>query len=261
MTFKEFIDNPVGKGDTSINVSLITNSLLIKYNNSYSSDKKDKKVIEMKVFHQPVKDIYWIWLVIPSETGRGNSYDVVYKFINPKSTDRTSLSISKFDIQVFANSPSFAYTYSYVYNQKSLLVPELSSKLGKTFMNKAPDTRNRNQIVLFDKYIYFGAKYIMDTKVLNRAVADVKAKKFDEKLIIPRIRTLDTIMKEYHQAEEKNRGEKLRDKTNKKEYRKLNREKPSDNVGVNLVSKNSGNVKNVARSKPVTKRKGTIKKI
>lgn len=261
MTFREFLDNPVGKGDTSVNVSLITNSLSLKYNANYTSNSKDKKVIEMKVFHQPVKDIYWIWLIIPSETGRGNSYDVVYKFINPKSTNRTSLSISKFDIQVFANSPSFAYTYAYVYNQNGLLIPELSGKLGKPFMDKSPDTRNRNQIVLFDKYIYFGAEYIMDSKVLNRAIADAKSKKYDAKYINSQIRNLDTIMKEYHEAEENKRRDKLKSKNNKKgEVINLNRNHSSTN-GVNTVSKKSGVVKSVARSKGISKKKGTIRKI
>lgn len=258
MILKEFLENPVGKGDTSINVSLITDSLKTKYDASYSDNTKDRKKIEVKVFHQPLKDIYWLWLIIPSETGRGNTYDVVYKFINPDPKNRLSLSISKFNIEVFANSPSFAFTYAYVYNKNGLLIPELSGKLGNKFMTKSPNTRNRNQLVLFDKYIYFGAKYIMDSKLLNRAIADTKARKYDAKYMSTNIRSLSKIMDEYDIAEQKLRKKKLVEK--KKGDNTQNR---SSSIGVKLVPKKSSVssvTKNAARKSTIQKTKGTIKK-
>ena len=261
MTLKEFLDNPIGKGDASVNVSLITGALSAKYDASYTDNSKEKKkVIEMRVFHQPIKDVYWVWLIIPSETGRGNSYDVVYKFTNPNPTNRLSLSISSFDIQVFANSPSFAYTYAYVYNQNGLLVPELSGKLGRMFMKTSPDTRNRNQVVLFDKYVYFGAKYILDSKVLNRAVADAKSGKYSEGYLTAHIRSLESIMDEYHKAEEKLKRKKLAEKKGGK--RTTNRS-DSTSDGVKMIAKKSGIssvTKNAARKTTVPKMRGTIKK-
>lgn len=260
MILKDFLENPVGKGDASINASLITESLRIKYEASYSDNSKNK--IGVKVFHQPLKDIYWIWLIIPSETGRGNSYDVVYKFINPDPKNRLGLSISKFDIEIFANSPSFAYTYAYVYNQNKLLVPELSGKLGGTFMKRSPDTRNRNQIILFDKYVYFGAKYIMDSKLLNRAIIDTRAKKYDAKYLSNNIRSLSKIMDEYQIAEQKIRKKKLIEKK-KGDDRHKNDQNSSNSTGVKLVPKKSSIssvTKNAARKSTIQKTRGTIKK-
>lgn len=263
MTLKEFLDNPIGKGDASINVSLITDALSKKYSSSYTDEAiGKKKKIEVKIFHQPVKDVYWIWMVIPSETGRGNSYDVVYKFSNPKPTNRVGVSISGFDIQIFANSPSFAYTYSYVYNQNNLLITDLSNKLGKIFMNTSPDTRNRNRVVLFDKYVFFGARYILESKLLNKAIADAKSAKYNTNYLYRNIRTLKEIMTEYDRAEERQRTAKKR-ASNKGDTRSKTRTTNDSGDGVNVVSKQRGMggvTKNAARKKSVLKKRGTIKK-
>ena len=256
MNLREFLDNPIGKGDASVNVRMIREALSIKYD-KYIKTKK----IELKVYRQPLKDIYWIWLVMPTETERDNSYDVVFTFTNPKSTDRTALGIGKFDIQMFANTPSFAYTYAYVYNKNGLLIPSLTSKLGKIFISKSPNVRNRNQIVLFDKYIYFGARYILDSKVLNRAVADVRSKKYDQLHFNSNIRTLKAIMEEYNDAEEKLRIKKRKGKVNEEKGKtKRNSERGSINRVTGAKANIKGTSKDSKRTTSVKKTKSTIKK-
>lgn len=260
MTLNEFLDNPIGKGDASVNVSLIRQMLDGKYQ-VYEDSKKNKE-IKMKVFHQPLKDVYWIWLTIPTETERDNSYDVVYTFTNPKSTDRLTQAIGKFDIQIFSNTPSFAFTYAYVYNKNGMLIPSLANKLGRTFLKDSPDVRNRNQLMLFDKYVYFGARYIKDSKILNRMVADARASKYDEKYLNGQIRSLNTIMDEYKDATERLRIKKQKSTSKEKTKRLLGKE----TSGVNRISGNNSKngvnkvVKNAARRTTVSKRKGTITK-
>lgn len=255
MKLREFLDNPIGKGDASVNVRMIREALSIKYDR-YIKNKK----IEMKVYRQPLKDIYWIWLTMPTETERDNSYDVVFTFTNPKSTDRTALGIGKFDVQMFANSPSFAYTYAYVYNENGLLIPSLSSKLGRAFISNPPKVRNRNEVILFDKYIYFGARYILDSKVLNRAVADIKSNKYDAKHFNSNIRTLNTIMEEYKDAEDRLRRKKGKLK-NDKEGTKRKPDKGSVNritgakVNITSTSKDSKRTASVKKTKSTVKKK------
>jgi hypothetical protein len=249
MLLSEFLDNPVGKGDAATNIKFIRQALDLKYA-TYIKDKK----VEMKIFHQPMKDVYWIWLIMPSETERDNTYDIVFTFSNPKPTNRATLGIGKFDIQIFANTPSFAYTYAYVYAKNGLLIPSLSSKLGKVFMSKAPDTRNRNQVLLFDKYIYMGARYILDSKILNRTIADTKSRKYDEKLVNAKIRSLNTIMDEYHEADERVRIKKRKLKAKENN---TNKDKGKKSKGIE-VKKISGNKKEI--NKGNSKRNGVIKK-
>lgn len=263
MTLNEFLDNPIGKGDASVNTAVIKSALDVKYRSYTDASTGKKKIINLKIYRQPMKDIYWIVMTIPSETERTNSYDVVYKFINPKPMNRTSLSISKFDIQIFANSPSFAYTYSYVYNKHGLLIPELSSKLGRKFTSTAPDTRNRNQIILYDKYVYFGARYILDSKVLNRMVADAKSSPYDEKYLQSHIRTLNNIMDDYRIAEEKLKGKKKATNNHKaKDTGKIKGKSitPINHVNGGVKKDDKVVAKAAARKSTVQKKRGTIPK-
>lgn len=258
MILREFLDNPIGRGDASVNMKVLKDALDIKYNNYY---KNKKTKIEMKVYRQPKKDVYWVHLILPTETERDNTYDVVYKFANPKPLDRTALGIGKFDIQIFANTPSFAYTYSYVYNSNGLLIPSLSNKLGKVFLTKEPKIRNRNRLMLYDKYVYFGARYILDSKVLNRAIADIKSIGYDERHFNSTIRSLPVILDEYRKAEEKLRGKR---KGVKYEKDKKRSQRSSETESVNRVTGSNSTVKSVSKKSnkktPVKKTNSTIKK-
>ena len=204
MNIREFLENPIGKGDASIpNKSLIIGALDAKYNKFTDESTGKRKIIKMTTFRNPASDTYYFWLVIPSETERDNTYDVVYKFSDPENKYRRDLSINKYDIQIFSNVPSFAYTYSYVYNENGLLIKELSDKLGRKFLTDSPDVRNKNRNVMYDKYIYFAARYIIDSKKMNRVVLETISKPYDEKYLQSHIRSLDKIMDEYRKAEDK----------------------------------------------------------
>ena len=169
MYLQQFLENPIGKGDASIpNKSLLLGALAAKYDKYIDASTGRKKRIEMKVYRNGASDVYYFWLTMPTETERDNSYDVVFKFFDAEKKHKRDLSIAKYDFQVFANTPSFAYTFAYVYNKEGLLIPELSNKLGRRFYSDSPDVRNRNQNLMYDKYIYMGARYILESKKMNR---------------------------------------------------------------------------------------------
>ena len=113
--------------------------------------------------------------------------------------------------------------------------------------------------LLFDKYVYFGARYIMDSMVLNRAVADARSSKYDERNFNSKIRTLETIMEEYRVAENK-----LKKKSDKNEKKRRETRQSNDKGNVNRITGNKTGVKsvdkNAARKKTTVKRQSTIKK-
>ena len=221
MYLQQFLDNPIGKGDASIpNKSLLLGALAAKYDKYTDGSTGRNKTIEMKVYRNAGSDTYYFWLILPTETERDNSYDVVFKFHDPEKQHRRDLSIAKYDFQVFANTPSFAYTFSYVYNKNGLLIPELSSKLGRRFYSDSPDVRNRNQNLMYDKYVYFAARYIIESKKMNRVTLEAIAKVYDKKYLVSHIRTLDTIMDEYRKAEEKLKKKQKAEKTHKPSLKK-----------------------------------------
>lgn len=200
MNIREYVDNPMGKGDSSIpNRKQLIESLDIKYRGLIRNKGNNIKMSIYKTGNR-TDDIYF-HLIIPSETERTNTYDVVFKFSDTKREHRKSLSISEYDVFVFSNSPSFAYTFAYVYAKNNLFISELSDKLGKEFFKKAPDVRNRFGIVTYEKYVYFGARFILDSKRMNRAFCDMIARPYHKDQFSVRIRKLETIMAEYSKAE------------------------------------------------------------
>lgn len=199
MNIREYVDNPMGKGDSSIpNRRELIESLSFKYDKLIQRKGND---IKLRAYHNKLTDDYYFHLVIPSETERINSYDVVFKFSDTNKEHHQELSISKYDVTVFSNSPSFAYTFAYVYAKNGLFIESLANRLGKEFFKKQPEVRNRFGIINYDKYVYFGARFILDSKRLNRAFLDMIVKPYHKDAFSRSIRTLDTIMTEYKNAE------------------------------------------------------------
>lgn len=222
MTLNEYVVNPLGKGDSSLpGGKLLIKQLEDKY---YALDREKGKLIKMDEYFDPYSGSFYFHLVIPSETKRTNTYDVVICFQDPDKKHRGDLSIKDYDVTFFANTPSFAYTFAYVYNEYGLLIPFLANKLGKEMITKAPIVRNQYEIVSYDKYLFFAAKYILDSKMMNKAALQLKEKRFGQRSFSAKIRTLDQIMKEYKQAAgklktskryEKNESAKLKNKPKK----------------------------------------------
>ena len=130
MTLREFINNPAGKGDSSINRATLISVLDGKY------DKLVKdKTIQFKIYKKIKGGSYYIHLIIPSETERDNTYDVVFLFEDIKKEYAKSGTISDYDIRVFANSPSFVYTFANVYKENDMFIDSLSSKYEKEILS------------------------------------------------------------------------------------------------------------------------------
>lgn len=255
MTIQEYIDNPMGKGDASLgaNRSILVNVLTQKYN-----VLTNKKKIRMTCYKARGK--YFIHLIIPSETERKNTYDVVFEFSDKDKEHDKELSIRKYNVKVFANSPSFAYTFAYVYKKHDLLIDSLVKKLGKDFVKIAPDVRNRYQIVNYEKYVFFGAKYILDSGILNRAKLDSEAKSLvGATFPLAKVRSLEEIMDEYNKEAARLRKDKNKEKVKReREIKKEKKEMQNIKSGIHkigTIQKSAANsssikhVKNIGASK------------
>lgn len=208
MTLREFIKNPAGKGDSSVNRATLINILDSKY------DKLVKeKTIQFKVYRKIRTGSYYFHMIIPSETERDNTYDVVILFEDPEKSHSKSGAISEYDIRVFANSPSFAYTFAKVYKDNDMFIDSLSNKYEKEILSLNPDVRNRYGIINYDKYVYFGAKFIMESRLLGKSSLSLRSITYSEKIFNARIRSLGTIMNEYQKASKKLKNKK-NDKSN-----------------------------------------------
>lgn len=203
MTLQEYLTNPLGKGDSSLpGRELIIQSLTGKY---YELDRKKGKLIKEMVYHDPTNGDFYIHLIMPSETERDNTYDVVVRLFD---NSHKELSLSKYDVQFFTNTPSYVYTFAYVYHEYGLSIQFLESKNGNKAVTKPPIVRNQFEVVSYDKYLFFAAKYIQDSRMLNRALLTARAHKFSKNALLKKVRTNKQIMVEYEQAAGKLREHK-----------------------------------------------------
>lgn len=208
MTIKEYVENPMGKGDAALG----TNKMVVK---GVLSDKYRRLVSRKKIksycYTGTKRGQITIHLVIPSETERENTYDVVFEFTPTDKDAKDAKSLNGYDVRVFSNSPSFAYTFAYVYKKNGLLIESLTKKLGKQFVKIAPDVRNRYQIVNYEKYIFFGAMYLIESGLLAKSVLDRQLMGMTPFNYPAKIRTLEQIMKEYDAAAAKVKKQKRKE--------------------------------------------------
>lgn len=198
MTIQEYLDNPMGKGDASIiNRKIIQESMMSKFHKYVN---KKGKLIKMRSYVTAGGE-YYIHLILPSETDRDNTYDIAFRFYDPDKKFIASKSVRDYQVQMFSNDPSFAYTFAYVYHENGLMVRGLEERIGKEFISKKPVVRNSHQIVNYEKYLFFGAKYLLENNFLNRVYLTTHATTFLQVAFVKSIRPLSTIMTEYHKAE------------------------------------------------------------
>lgn len=238
MILREYLDNPMGSGDSSIvNRQLIIANLNSKYNELISKKKIDYFI------YRDSNASFLIHLVIPTETERDNSYDVVFRFEASSKEIFNERTVKNYDVQVFSNSPSFAYTFANVYDDNGLMVKSLKHKFDPLIFKKDPVVRNKYKIVNYEKYIYFGAKFILEGKLfMSKEYLIGNARIYNPKKFSTNIRDMDTIMVQYQQAARKIRESK----------------RPPTNQNISRKTQTTGN--RIKEQKPHITPSGTIKK-
>ena len=254
MILADFLSNPSGKGDVGANAKVIATMLDSKYEKLM---KEKGKKITCNVYKVLTKETYYFHLVIPTETERDNTYDVVIELSDLEGQRKGDVSVVRYNARFFSNAPSFAYTYAKVYKDNDLLVKDLEGKFEPEQLSQDPDTRNRYGIVGYDKYLYYGVKYIYESKMLNKLTIGYQSIRYSKRLVVPKIRSVATIMKEYKIAEGK-----LKDKQRKKltgpsksssDSSKIKTSHSGDMSGVHHVEKVSPKGKIAPNKKVATK--------
>jgi hypothetical protein len=150
---------------------------------------------------------YFYHIIIPSESDRENTYDVVIQFVDDDKNYSNDRNIRRYIIKLFSNCPSFTFTYAYVYNEYNCLVPELQSKFNDDVLQNPPSTRNPGEIISFEKTTYFACKFLSNHKsMLDKTYINIHGSRNIRELIA-KVRNTDTIMVEI--GKEKSRLQRL----------------------------------------------------
>lgn len=137
---------------------------------------------------------------VPSEAYNINriSYDVLIEFEN-----KPGVRLSNRNAKFFSNSPSFIFTYAYVFNQKSILVDKFKQKLPTQCLTQPPVIRNPVESMGYEKSIFIAGKYLVD----SMALSDTYIKRFGKKMnalteidLLRRLADPDTLIAVYQHA-------------------------------------------------------------
>lgn len=265
MNIRQYLDNPMGKGAIIPGKQMILEDFNRRYNTLTNN-----KSIQCKIYNN--KDIYYFHLIIPSESERDNNYDVVIEFSPKDKTDKGDESIINYDIRFFSNCPSFIYTYAYAYNLNGVFIDFMTKKLQKEIFKKPPLVKNPNNIVNFEKSLYFACKFLMDEKKhLTKNYLKSASLKFKQKDFLYSIRDHDKIMDEIRKAKDKLKKQKQKEeKDNKPHKRTKNKMEPSNSPNsVKLITPKKSTVdksgvnkiKKTTAKKSISKGKSGVNKI
>jgi len=134
---------------------------------------------------------------VPSEEYKYNKlhYDVLLKIENDP-TRRYSMR----NVRMFSNSPSFVFTYAYVYYHDDLVIDEFASKLPTLSLIQAPEVRNPVESLGYEKSTYIAARYLIDGHALTDKYIQQYGKKmnrFEEINLLQKIADPDNIVQIY----------------------------------------------------------------
>lgn len=195
LTLEQFIDNPSGnRGNMAMNLKMVQDQLDIRY---------AKLINSVKTFKYQIYDIdektILVYVHLPSEKYK-MTYDVLIQI------DKSEEQIMKNTFKVYSNSPSFVFTYAYVFNVENLLISFLKSKYDKNIFKKRPVQRNFYGMISYEKSIYFSILYILK-KYQNISELEKKAKKFNKKSILEEVKTPQYKIDQFNRLRKKESAE------------------------------------------------------
>lgn len=229
----------------------------VTYNNKYNEFVSTNKI---KIHAITVlEDSYYYHIKVPSESQKDNNYnyDVIIRFFPEDSLASEQSHLRNYKIQFFSNSPSFMYQYAYVYKKNGYLIEALYDKLDADYIDTPPDKTNANQVISYDKSIYFACRYLSEGKFkyleknglikMKRVepnkffsgISDFKSIKLDQALMI----------------EERKLKKGIDAKKKESKERKLSTSKSKSNVTSVTIVKKKGSKPKITRNTKITGKK------
>jgi hypothetical protein len=160
VSIREMADNPTGSGSAFLaSRSMIRQSLNITFIQNLQRNRR--QFFAMPYVYDNGDVLFHV--KVPSEERKYNSitYDVLF-FIKFERDKRYSMRPCRF----FCNSPSFLFTYSYVFYNCDLMIDSCAYKIGQA-LTTPPVIRNPVESLGYEKILYQACRYLLDSFCLT----------------------------------------------------------------------------------------------
>lgn len=251
-TLKEFYENPLGKAAHAMQYNMTR----AQFNNRYDAMYKAGK--QVKVINAAIENGHFlVHLIVPSESERENTYDVVIDFFGG---DPFAPGLDGYKVRFFSNCPSFTYTYANVYDREGMLISEMKDLYEKEIFKKDPKEKNPAHIMNIDKSLFMALIFLTRNRnfMYKSFVRDLAGKKTYANLKHG-VRNTATILRQINQ--EKKRLADIKQAQKEKEAReKKEKAKKANSISVSSKPDKKG-VGLIQGKKPKTGTKKTTHKI
>lgn len=258
MTFRQYIDNPLGKEN-----SVFSHREL--YKNLYL-DKLSKILVReagkvlYKLYYDRKRDRYYTYIKVPSEVIANFYYDTVIEFYTTDKQEKKSGSLKGYEIKFFSNDPSFIFTFAYAFNKRGLLIDDLKSKIPKKALTTKAEVRNPKALVGYVKSIYFGFLIMNRYSLFAKMIYKVSGYPYNKTELLSQImdgsKKIDLRVKADDELKKLKRIEKQKKTNEYNANRKITRIKDKKSVNTDL------SVHSVNKSKiiqPISKTRSTLR--
>lgn len=162
-TLGEYLNNPFGRGVMGVPISMIRASITQEINQYYPR-------INFEMYATRDKQLV-IHCHLPSKTKKNFTYDVIIQ-LDLTEAEASRLTIARFPMRVFSNSPSFYYTYAQGFKDQDMFCTWLQRKYDRKVMRSPSKSRNPNKQTGYERTVYTCAWYIMQ-QLRNRPAIDL----------------------------------------------------------------------------------------
>jgi len=193
ISLRSYIDNPYRGSSFLASRKLIKSGLNLVFIKLLNSHRTQFFAVP---YLYPNGDILF-HVRVPSENFKNNKlyYDVLFKIeVDPTQRYATR------NVRMFSNSPSFIFTYAYVYYHDDLVIDEFASKLPITCLTVSPTIRNPLESLGYEKSTYIAARYLIDGFCLTDSYITKFGKKMnalEERNLLYQIADPDKIVEIY----------------------------------------------------------------
>ena len=187
--------NPPGKGSAAVAPRhVISMGMRQKY---ATLMKKYRKAFKLWIYKFGNKDCLY-HVRVPSQDFEHNkiAYDTLIYI--PYGDDKTNaLKLDQKPAFFWTNSPSFAYTYCYVYAEKGVMLRDFDEKLPDACFSQPPLIRNPDMSLGYDYGLWQALAYIYSLGAFGQRVFDhiaIPANDFNQSILRRRINDLGTLL-------------------------------------------------------------------
>jgi hypothetical protein len=247
MTFKEYIQNPMGRKNAVFSKREMFKSMY--------SDKLDKILVREKGninYKQYVskKGNYFIYLKIPSEVIKNFYYDVVIEFSTKNPLTAAQVTLDSYDVKFFSNDPAFVFTFAHAFIKNDMFIKELTPKMSELAVKNVGKEKNPKDDIGYVKSIFFAYLW-MQSRGLFKKASFTGSPEWDIKQVSELIMHADRKIQLRQQAQKD-----YDSKVKKEKELNQNRNRSRQSVGADVTkSTDIKTVKKVLTSKVVGKTK------